>query len=164
MEIRFKGHSMVQTLYTRQFYGTDGRRLLELHFYPMRFSVFGWRETYISFLFFHDFTPWEITVSFYLGPFQWFASITFRGREGQYGDVPIVSPFFFVRLRYWKVCFNVFSCDIGTAIDNGTHRIFWLDPRTTRHGPTWTILHGETESQAFAFFSCMSYRSIPILT
>ena len=130
MEIRFKGHSMVQTLYTRQFYGTDSRWLLELHFHPMRFSVFGWREAYISFLAFHDFAPRESSVSLYLRPFQWLACIAFRGREGQYGDVPIVSPFFFVRLRYRKACLNVFSCYIGTAIDNGTHRIFGFDPRT----------------------------------
>ena len=131
MEIRFKGHRMVQTLYTWQFYGTDSRRLLEHHFYPMWFSVLGRRKAYISFLAFHDFAPGESSVSLYLRPFQWLACIAFRGREGQYGDVPIVSPFFFVRLRYRKACFEVFPNYIGTAIDNGAHRILGFDPRTT---------------------------------
>ena len=146
MEVRFERHGMVQALYTRKLYGTDGGRRLELHFYPMRFSLLGRRKVYIRLLFFHQFTPREVSVTFHLCPFQWLAGVTFRSREGQYGYVAIVSPFFLVRFGYSQLCLDVLACYIRTAIDNGAHRVFRLDPRSARHRPSRAVLHGESQS------------------
>ena len=162
MDIRFKRHAVVQTLHTREFHRTYRGRLFEFHFYPMWLSVFNRWKTNIVFLSFHQFTPWETSVSFHLFPFQWLTSVSFWSRESQYSNIPIVAPFFFVRFRNRKQGLYLFACYIGTAINDGTHCIFRLNPRTTRHGPSRTVLHSEAQTQAFAFICGMFYSCIPI--
>ena len=164
MNIRFKRHRVIEILDGRKFYGTYRSRFLELHLYPMRFSFLCRWKAYITLLSFHQFLPWEITVTFHLSPFQRLTGISFRSRESQYGDIPIVTPFFLVGLGYSKHLLNILSKHIGTTIHNGTHRIFRFNPWSTGHRPTRTILHGETQAQTFSLFSRMLHGSIPMLT
>ena len=164
VDVRFKGHGVIETLHTRKFYGTYDGRILELDFYPMRFSFFGRWKSHIRFLFLHQFTPREIAVSFHLCPFQWLAGVSFRSRESQYSYVLIIPPFFRVRLRYREMGLYFLPLHIHAAIDDGSHGIFRLDPWSAGHGPSRAVLHRETESQSFAFFGGVLYCSIPIFT
>ena len=163
MNIRFKRHRVIEILDGRKFYGTYRSRFLELHLYPMRFSFLCRWKAYITLLSFHQFLPWEIAVTFHLSPFQRLTGISFRSRESQYGDIPIVTPFFLVGLGYSKHLLNILAKHISTTIHNGTHRIFRFYPWSTGHRPTRTILHGETQAQTFCLFSRMLHGSIPML-
>ena len=165
MHIWFERHGMVHALNARQFDRAYRCRVCEFYFYPIRLiSWLDGKKVDVILFAGHQLFPSILAISFHFFQFQWLACISFWSREGQYSNIPIVAPFFLVGLWYGKIGLNLFSLYVGTTIDDGTHSIFRLDPRPTRHGPSRAILHGETQSQSFAFFGGMSYGGIPILT
>ena len=131
MNIGFERHSMIHALNARQFNRAESSRMGEFYFYPIRLiSFFNRKKVDVVCLTGHQLFPGIFAIAFHFFQFQWFSGISFWSGESQYGDVTIVAPVFLVGLWYGKVGLNIFSCNVGATINNGTHGVFRLDPRT----------------------------------